>query len=164
MTAGTWLIEIETSSPGVREDQSQRRIENPIAVSYQMHESLLPRADRYLSKHRPTLLQDFLYRKIVASCCRALWCCCSGPCCRKFDFEDEQAVSTDGVSHEAHAQNEAGSPSANNIDLADIMEQGTGVGATAASPPPNSRPLRPDLPGGGLCRARRRPSPGGCKG
>lgn len=24
--------------------------------------------------------QDFLYRRAVASCCRALWCCCSCPC------------------------------------------------------------------------------------
>lgn len=91
-------------------------------------------ACRHLPLVTPTdLLQDFLYRKVVASCCRALWCCCSGPCCRKYDFDDDQDVSSDDVSHVAHAQDEAGSSSANSIYLADSMEQGRGVRAVAAA-------------------------------
>lgn len=84
------------------------------------------------------LVQDFLYRKAVASCCRALWCCCSGPCCSKYDFDDELDASTDKVSHVAHKQDEAGSSSTNSIDLVERMEQGTGVGigTVITSPPP----------------------------
>lgn len=76
-----------------------------------------------------------MYRKAVASCCRALWCCCSGPCCSKYDFEDEQDASK-GVNHVAHKQDKAGSSSANSIDLVQRMEQGTEVGTGAAASPP----------------------------
>lgn len=53
-------------------------------------------------------------------------------------------------------------PTASTLPTA--WNRGLGWAPPSLLPPPNSRPLRPALPGRGLCRARRRLSPGNCKG
>ncbi|CBJ25684.1 hypothetical protein Esi_0008_0104 [Ectocarpus siliculosus] len=85
-------------------------------------------------KLKQAWLQDFLYRRAVASCCRALWCCCFSPCYGNDDGDDEadQASQPNSVLDSPRASN-----GLNDVALvADEMEKGTAV-EPASTPTPN---------------------------
>eukprot|EP00903_Cladosiphon_okamuranus_P007848 g7591.t1 len=77
-------------------------------------------------KLKQAWLQDFMYRRAVASCCRALWCCCFGPCYRHEDGKDDDG----GVDTKKTRQTddvEQGSSVFTDADLADEIEKGEHV-------------------------------------
>ncbi|CAM9268678.1 unnamed protein product, partial [Ectocarpus sp. 13 AM-2016] len=85
-------------------------------------------------KLKQAWLQDFLYRRAVASCCRALWCCCFRPCYGNDDSDDEadQARQPNSVVERPPA-----SKGLNDVALvADEMEKGSAV-EPASTPTPN---------------------------
>ncbi|CAB1114800.1 unnamed protein product [Ectocarpus sp. CCAP 1310/34] len=85
-------------------------------------------------KLKEAWLQDFLYRRAVASCCRALWCCCFRPCYGNDHGNDEadQARQPNSV-----VERPLASKDLNDVALvADEMEKGTAV-EPASTPPPN---------------------------
>lgn len=73
-----------------------------------------------------------MYRRAVASCCRALWCCCFGPCYRnKEDNDDDGDVIANRTQDTDDAGQRSSSPdSFTEIDLADDMEKGGSVTVT----------------------------------
>ncbi|CAM9141205.1 unnamed protein product [Scytosiphon promiscuus] len=80
-------------------------------------------------KLKQAWLQDFFYRRAVGSCCRALWCCCFGPCYRdeSDDGSDDEEADATRQTNDA-AQNSSGQNSLVDFDPADEMENGAAVG------------------------------------
>lgn len=78
-----------------------------------------------------------MYRRAVASCCRALWCCCFGPCYRREGGKDDggdlaadRTRETDNAAKGSSVLN-----SFTDIDLADEMEKGTTTTVVPVLPP-----------------------------
>ena len=90
----------------------------------------------------PVGVQDFMYRRAVASCCRALWCCCFKPCYRHDeDGEDDGSNDVDDADRTRQTDDaEQGSSvsvlnSFTDVDLADEMEKGVSVAVVTTVPP-----------------------------
>lgn len=87
---------------------------------------------------RPSLSQDLLYRRAVASCCRAIWCCCCSPClpwcCIASPNDDLEAT----LPAEDKADPEVARVSAANGEGASAIH-----GAPLLILPPTRRPMPP---------------------
>lgn len=86
-----------------------------------------------------------MYRRAVASCCRALWCCCFGPCYRHEDGKDDDGGDLDvdrTRQSEDAAQGSSGLNTFTDVDLADKMEKGAGMTVATSSPLVRETPPR----------------------
>lgn len=75
-----------------------------------------------------------MYRRAVASCCRALWCCCFGPCHEdgndKDGNDDDGGIDADRTRQtDGAAQGSLVLNSFTDVDLADEMEKGASMTA-----------------------------------
>ncbi|CAM9578978.1 unnamed protein product [Ectocarpus fasciculatus] len=88
-------------------------------------------------KLKQAWLQDFLYRRAVASCCRALWCCCFSPCYHDDHDDDGDAGADQARQPNSVVESPPASHDLNDVALvADEMEKGTAAGP-ASTPTPN---------------------------
>eukprot|EP00752_Nemacystus_decipiens_P005326 g4830.t1 len=94
-------------------------------------------------------LQDFMYRRAVASCCRALWCCCFGPCNRHDEGGDEGGGDLDDAERTRPTDDEQQGSSALNsfadVDLADEIEKGESLAVMTVPPVASETPPRTPL-------------------
>ncbi|CAM9099024.1 unnamed protein product, partial [Hapterophycus canaliculatus] len=94
-------------------------------------------------KLKQAWLQDFFYRRAVGSCCRALWCCCFGPCYRDEDGDESDDSEAGIACQTSGAAEDSRESSIVDFNPADEMEKGAAVGpgletgtSTAAAPAP----------------------------
>lgn len=89
------------------------------------------------------IVQDFFYRRAVASCCRGLLWCCFGPCHRHEDGQDDDGdvddstLQADGAAHGSSSLN-----SSTDVDLTDQTEKGTNMNIAFASETPFRTPRK----------------------
>lgn len=87
--------------------------------------------------------QDFLYRRAVASCCRALWCCCLCPCLPGLLNDNDTDIARFG-------EDELPIKYSARVSAAEQMEDGVGASSmrtTSSTAPANGTPARstPDV-------------------